>query len=125
MGTEGKIEYGRHLKETGNNFFKEKQYRKALGKYVRIFGYIDGLKMPANKEGGGVINMIPQTNKPKLSQEQSDAVDALKLSANLNCAACYLSLKDYPQTIKFTQEVLAMEKHKQHPKALARQGKFG
>ncbi|XP_021749621.1 peptidyl-prolyl cis-trans isomerase FKBP62-like [Chenopodium quinoa] len=89
MNTEEKIEAAGKKKEEGNALFK-------AGKYVR-----------ASKRYEKAVKFIEYDNA--FSDEEKKLTKVLKVSCNLNNAACKLKLKDYKQAEKLCTKVLDVD----------------
>lgn len=89
MNTEEKIEAAGRKKEDGNIYFKAGKYLKASKRYEKAAKYIEY-----------------DTN---FGDEEKKQAKALKLSCNLNNAACKLKLKDYKQAEKLCTKVLEID----------------
>ncbi|XP_071701193.1 peptidyl-prolyl cis-trans isomerase FKBP62-like [Rutidosis leptorrhynchoides] len=89
MTTPEKIEVAGKKKEEGNTYFKAGKYLKAAKRYEKAVKYIEY-----------------DTN---FSEEEKKQTKALKVSCNLNDAACKLKLKDYKQAQKLCTKVLELE----------------
>eukprot|EP00252_Welwitschia_mirabilis_P017965 TRINITY_DN40097_c0_g1_i1.p1 TRINITY_DN40097_c0_g1~~TRINITY_DN40097_c0_g1_i1.p1 ORF type:complete len:559 (+),score=133.00 TRINITY_DN40097_c0_g1_i1:209-1885(+) len=93
-----KIEMAQKKKDEGNALFKAGKYWRASKKYEKAAKYID--------------------YDTAFSEEEKKQSKPLKITCNLNNAACKLKLKDYKQVIKLCSKVLEMES--QNVKALYR-----
>ncbi|KAL3828933.1 hypothetical protein ACJIZ3_017735 [Penstemon smallii] len=89
MSTEEKIEAAGKKKEEGNALFKAGKYLRASKRYEKAAKYIEY-----------------DTN---FSEEEKKQSKALKVTCNLNNAACKLKLKDYKQAEKLCTKVLELE----------------
>lgn len=89
MNTEEKIEAAGKKKEEGNAFFKAGKYAKASKRYEKAAKYIE--------------------YDTSFGEEEKKQAKALKVSCNLNNAACKLKLKDYKQAEKLCTKVLELE----------------
>ncbi|ONK56658.1 uncharacterized protein A4U43_C10F11310 [Asparagus officinalis] len=89
MNTAEKLEGAGKKKEEGNTLFK-------LGKYARAFKRYE--------KGAKLIEY-----DSSFSEEEKKQSKALKVSINLNSAACKLKLKDYKQAEKLCTKVLELE----------------
>lgn len=89
MNTEEKIEAAGVKKDEGNALFKAGKYVKAAKRYEKAAKYIDY-----------------DTN---FSEEEKKQSKALKVSCNLNNAACKLKLNEYKQAEKFCTKVLEID----------------
>lgn len=98
MNTEEKIEAAGKKKEEGNALFKVGKYFRASKKYEKAAKYIE--------------------YDTSFSEEEKKQSKPLKVTCNLNNAACKLKLKDYTQAEKLCTKVLEVES--QNVKALYR-----
>ncbi|KAJ9565104.1 hypothetical protein OSB04_001070 [Centaurea solstitialis] len=89
MNTPEKIEAAGKKKEEGNAFFKAGKYLKAVKRYEKAAKFIEY-----------------DTN---FEEEEKKQAKALKVTCNLNNAACQLKLKDYKQAEKLCTKVLELE----------------
>ncbi|KAJ4966096.1 hypothetical protein NE237_017945 [Protea cynaroides] len=89
MNTEEKIEAAGRKKEEGNALFKAGRYVRASKRYEKAAKYI-----------GYDISF---------GEEEKKQAKALKVTCNLNDAACKLKLKDYKQAQKLCTKVLDIE----------------
>ncbi|KAI3806174.1 hypothetical protein L1987_22069 [Smallanthus sonchifolius] len=87
--TQEKIEAAGKKKEEGNAFFKAGKYNKAVKRYEKAAKYIEY-----------------DTN---FEEEEKKQAKVLKITCNLNNAACQLKLKDYKQAEKLCTKVLELE----------------
>ncbi|KAK9069381.1 hypothetical protein SSX86_011284 [Deinandra increscens subsp. villosa] len=87
--TPEKIEAAGKKKEEGNAFFKAGKYKKAVKRYEKAAKYIEY-----------------DTN---FEEEEKKQAKALKITCNLNNAACQLKLKEYKQAEKLCTKVLELE----------------
>ena len=68
------------LKEEGNVFFKNKDYKKAISKYVRVFLYLKGIIGDKNAELSGqdpAMSMLAKRKKTTLNADEKDACTEL------------------------------------------------
>ncbi|XP_076902291.1 peptidyl-prolyl cis-trans isomerase FKBP62-like isoform X1 [Bidens hawaiensis] len=86
MNTQEKIEAAGKKKEEGNLWFKAGKYLKASKRYEKAAKYIE--------------------YDTSFSDEEKKQAKTLKVSCNLNNAACKLKLKDYKQAEKLCTKVL-------------------
>ncbi|CAM6089988.1 unnamed protein product [Calypogeia fissa] len=100
METPEKIETSIKKKEDGNALFKVGKYNRAAKKYERAAKLIE-------YDSG-------------FDDEQKKKAKVLKVTCNLNNAACKLKLKDHKEAVKLTTKVLEVEP--QNVKALYRRG---
>ncbi|KAI3772846.1 hypothetical protein L6452_04040 [Arctium lappa] len=89
MNTQEKIEAAGKKKEEGNTFFKAGKYLRAAKRYEKAAKLIE--------------------YDTSFGEEEKKQAKALKVSCNLNNAACKLKLKDYKQAEKLCTKVLEME----------------
>ncbi|KAL8232941.1 hypothetical protein R6Q57_002719 [Mikania cordata] len=87
--TQEKVEAAGKKKEEGNAFFKAGKYKKAVKRYEKAAKYIEY-----------------DTN---FEEEEKKQAKALKITCNLNNAACQLKLKEYKQAEKLCTKVLELE----------------
>ncbi|KAL0390272.1 UNVERIFIED_CONTAM: Peptidyl-prolyl cis-trans isomerase FKBP65 [Sesamum calycinum] len=89
MDTAEKIEAAGKKKEEGNVLFKAGKYIRASKRYEKAAKYIE--------------------YDTSFSEEEKKQSKALKVTCNLNDAACKLKLKDYKQAEKLCTKVLELE----------------
>ncbi|XP_009602562.1 peptidyl-prolyl cis-trans isomerase FKBP62 [Nicotiana tomentosiformis] len=89
MNTPEKIEAAGKKKEEGNALFKAGKYTRASKRYEKAAKFIE--------------------YDTSFSEEEKKQSKALKISCNLNNAACKLKLKDYKQAEKLCTKVLELE----------------
>ncbi|XP_051113483.1 peptidyl-prolyl cis-trans isomerase FKBP62-like [Andrographis paniculata] len=89
MNTEEKIEAAGKKKEEGNALFKAGKYTRAAKRYEKAAKYIE--------------------YDTSFGEEEKKQSKALKVTCNLNNAACKLKLKDYKQAEKLCSKVLEVE----------------
>jgi FK506-binding protein 4/5 len=89
MNTEEKIEAAGKKKEEGNGFFKAGKYAKASKRYEKAAKYIE--------------------YDTSFGEDEKKTAKALKVTCNLNNAACQLKLKEYKQAEKLCTKVLESE----------------
>ncbi|PWA88994.1 70 kDa peptidyl-prolyl isomerase [Artemisia annua] len=87
--TQEKIEAAGKKKEEGNAFFKAGKYKKAVKRYEKAAKFIEY-----------------DTN---FEEEEKKQAKALKITCNLNNAACQLKLKEFKQAEKLCTKVLELE----------------
>lgn len=68
-------------KEEGNRFYREGEYRKALGAYHKVFCFVNGLVGPSG-------------------EQCAEEVKTLKKLTCLNMGACYLKLGEYQKCVE-------------------------
>ncbi|KAL0451916.1 UNVERIFIED_CONTAM: Peptidyl-prolyl cis-trans isomerase FKBP65 [Sesamum latifolium] len=89
MNTEEKIAAAGKKKEEGNVWFKAGKYKRASKRYEKAVRFID---FDSN-----------------FSEEEKEKAKVLKVSCNLNNAACKLKLKDYKEAEKLCTKVLEID----------------
>ncbi|XP_022137935.1 70 kDa peptidyl-prolyl isomerase-like [Momordica charantia] len=89
LNTPEKIEAAGKKKEEGNALFKAGKYDRASRRYEKAVGYIE--------------------YDTSFSDEEKLQSKALKVSCNLNNAACKLKVKDYKQAEKLCTKVLELD----------------
>ncbi|CAL5424860.1 unnamed protein product [Camellia sinensis] len=89
MNTQEKIEAAGKKKEEGNALFKAGKYAKASKRYEKAAKYIE--------------------HDTSFSDGEKKQAKALKVTCNLNDAACKLKLKEYKQAEKLCTKVLELE----------------
>nr|XP_043612277.1 peptidyl-prolyl cis-trans isomerase FKBP62-like [Erigeron canadensis] len=86
LTTQEKIETSRRKKEAGNTLFKKQKYERALKRYEKALSFIE--------------------YDSTFSEDEKKQARVLKISCNLNNAACKLKLRDYKQAVKLCTKVL-------------------
>ncbi|XP_061363756.1 peptidyl-prolyl cis-trans isomerase FKBP62-like isoform X1 [Gastrolobium bilobum] len=89
LNTQEKIEAAGKKKEEGNALFKAGKYERASNRYEKAIRFIE--------------------YDSSLSDEEKQQTKALKITCNLNNAACKLKLKDYKQAEKLCTKVLELD----------------
>ncbi|CAI9107345.1 OLC1v1006676C1 [Oldenlandia corymbosa var. corymbosa] len=89
MNTQEKIEAAGRKKEEGNALFKAGKYARASKRYEKAAKFIE--------------------YDTSFSEEEKRQSKALKISCNLNNAACKLKLKEYKEAVKLCTKVLELE----------------
>lgn len=89
MNTQEKIEAAGKKKEEGNMLFKAGKYLRASKRYEKAVKYIE--------------------YDTSFGEEEKKQAKVLKVSCNLNNAACKLKMKDYKEAEKLCTKVLEME----------------
>ncbi|XP_015958257.1 peptidyl-prolyl cis-trans isomerase FKBP62 [Arachis duranensis] len=89
MNTPEKIEAAGKKKEEGNALFKAGKYERASKRYEKAIKYIE--------------------YDSSFSDEEKQKTKVLKVTCNLNNAACKLKLKDYKQAEKLCTKVLELD----------------
>lgn len=109
-----KIDKGYEIKDEGNAFVKQQEFRKAAKTYRKVFLYINGLISKDNEQ------MAKFASNDLLSDEEYQRVKALKLTTYSNLALCYLKLEELEKVIECAGK--ALEVDASHPKANLRMG---
>lgn len=111
---EEKLQIAMRLKTEGNDAVQAREYTKAIGKYTKIFAYINGLKSAPVMEG--MEQMIAQAGSSSIESksnsvttEQIAAIDQLTNAANSNLALCYLNTKQPGKALEYCNKVLALQ----------------
>ncbi|XP_023748652.1 70 kDa peptidyl-prolyl isomerase [Lactuca sativa] len=86
LSTQEKIETSGRKKEEGNTLFKRQKYERASKRYEKALSFVE--------------------YDSTFSDDEKQESKILKISCNLNNAACKLKLKDYKQTVKLCTKVL-------------------
>ena len=89
LNTQEKIEAAGKKKEEGNAFFKVGKYERASKRYEKARKFVE--------------------YDSSFSDEEKQQTKALKITCNLNNAACKLKLKDYKQAEKMCTKVLELD----------------
>ncbi|KAK9068705.1 hypothetical protein SSX86_012820 [Deinandra increscens subsp. villosa] len=86
LTAEEKIETSGRKKEEGNSLFKKQKYERASKRYEKALSFIE--------------------YDSAFSEDEKQQAKLLKISCNLNNAACKLKLRDYKQAVKLCTKVL-------------------
>ncbi|KAJ0876454.1 putative peptidylprolyl isomerase [Helianthus annuus] len=86
LTTQEKIEASGRKKEEGNTLFKKQKYERASKRYEKALSFIE--------------------YDSAFSDDEKQQAKLLKVSCNLNNAACKLKLRDYKQAVKLCTKVL-------------------
>ncbi|KAJ0510860.1 putative peptidylprolyl isomerase [Helianthus annuus] len=86
LTTQEKIEASGRKKEEGNTLFKKQKYERASKRYEKALSFIE--------------------YDSAFSDDEKQQAKLLKISCNLNNAACKLKLRDYKQAVKLCTKVL-------------------
>ena len=105
MSLDDKLNMGLKLKNEGNEFYKEKKYKSAAKKYVRIFLYVKGLSNANDPQ----MQMYASAVSEKLSEEQTKQIEKLQVDANNNLAMCYIKLKNAERAQNFASKALELD----------------
>ncbi|KAK3093598.1 hypothetical protein FSP39_017932 [Pinctada imbricata] len=102
-----KLDSAEKYKSEGNEFFRSKELKKAMGKYHRAILFLKGVGKETN-----VGAMFGATNSeiPKLSQEDQNRFEKLKVDCFNNLAACLLQTEkpSYQKVLEYCEEVLVV-----------------
>ncbi|KAJ0502687.1 putative peptidylprolyl isomerase [Helianthus annuus] len=86
LTTQEKIEASGRKKEEGNTLFKKQKYERASKRYEKALSFIE--------------------YDSAFTDDEKQQAKLLKVSCNLNNAACKLKLRDYKQAVKLCTKVL-------------------
>ena len=106
------------LKEEANILYKQGELKKAIGKYKRMFLYLNGLSQREN----GFVSAMQKYSKsamPHSSEEVKQASELQKL-ANSNLAIAYYKLQEYKKCLDYSNAVLQSDPS--NAKCLLRRG---
>mmetsp|Transcript_86772 Transcript_86772/g.250683 ORF Transcript_86772/g.250683 Transcript_86772/m.250683 type:complete len:217 (-) Transcript_86772:197-847(-) len=102
------IETAEDHKRRGNEFFKEGNYKRALGSYHKVFCYVNGLRIPGEtSEADQYSSMMGGSKASQVPAEKVDMVKLLKQSTFLNMAACYLKVEEYRKCLDVCGKAMA------------------
>jgi tetratricopeptide (TPR) repeat protein len=115
-----KVQFASGLKDEGNTFFRNGEYKKAIHKYKRMFLYLTGIGSSPMEVFGSQMNTAANASSSARANEKMKAVDQLILTANLNLSQCYLKISppDYRRAKEYADKVL--QKEADNAKALFR-----
>lgn len=106
------LEQAEAFKNEGNILFKEQNYQKALGKYWKVFCYVNGLQIPGEANQSMDWASMVQAGRSSGSQVPADRVESvkkLKQSTYLNMAACYLKIQEWRKCVDACTKALAAD----------------
>merc|ERR1712087_744950 len=116
----GRLSKRRSTKRMETLFFKDQDYKKALGNYHKVFCYVNGLSVPGEKtEASAYGDMMGKSNSSQVPPEKVEDLKKLKQSTHLNMAACYLKTSQPQKCINSCTKALA---DGDNTKALVRRG---
>lgn len=96
------------LKEEGNYLFKTKDFKKAIGKYVRINLFLKNILSSSGEGGQGegdpAMAMLQGRMKTTLTQEEIQACKELQATAYLNMAICHHLTKNFQKAAENAQK---------------------
>eukprot|EP00457_Paulinella_chromatophora_P010856 gb/GEZN01010975.1/.p1 GENE.gb/GEZN01010975.1/~~gb/GEZN01010975.1/.p1 ORF type:complete len:206 (-),score=41.22 gb/GEZN01010975.1/:466-1083(-) len=98
------IHTAQKLKEEGNEFFKAKEFRKALSKYTKIFAWVNYLDVPSE-----LREMTSSSNRAPVDAAVATQARELRMAANTNCAACHLRLNQLDKANDFIKRGLELD----------------
>lgn len=105
--TPGKIEMAKELKDEGNKYFKEQNFKKAITEYSKALAFTKGL--PGRKQGlEGVSQMAMESSGEKMSSETESAVTELDIVLKTNIATCFIKLSNSEKALQYCREALEM-----------------
>ena len=83
------------------------EWQKAIGKYVRIFAYVQGLRLSSNSPAAAMMALSGRAGSAEadVTAEQKAQIDDLLLSTNTNLALCYSKLAQHDRVIHFATKV--------------------
>jgi len=90
------LRQGEAYKEEGNRWFKEANYKRALGAYHKVFCYVNGLQVPSDRE---VASGDTGSQRGRLPKEHAEDLRLLKQTARLNMAACYIKVGEHQKCV--------------------------
>lgn len=109
-------------KDEGNQYFKDGNYKKALGAYHKVFCYVNGLQIPnaaSSAEDGNSVSSRAAPPNGQVPKEKVEDLRKLKQSSRLNMAACYLKLEEHQKAVDACTKALELGSS---PKAYFRRG---
>ena len=100
--TAEKLEVARELKEQGNSRVKDREYKKAIFSYSKVFLYTQGL--PGRKKLNPETDMLSNVGLNAKSKHTIDpalekSIRELEIACHGNIALCYLKLNDAEKAI--------------------------
>lgn len=107
---QGKIDRAVELKNTGNQYFKDGKFKKAITTYATSMAFTKGL--PGRKSGAeGMSQMASKevhATEDLISPEQDTFINELEAVIKTNIATCHLKLNDAIKALEVIREVLAV-----------------
>jgi len=95
---EEQLRQGKAYKEEGNRWFKEANYKRALGAYHKVFCYVNGLQVLDDRSAASQSGDT-SSQRGRLPKEHAEDLRLLKQSAKLNMAACYLKVGQHQKCV--------------------------
>ena len=108
------------LKAEGTALLQAGDAAKAVGKYSRVFAYVQGLGLSEASAASAVMQLTGRSIGEKVAPSQQAAIDALLFASNCNLALCYLKLAQPERVVAFASKALQLQP--QSAKALFRRG---
>ena len=103
MSSSSSVAEAERLKAEGNDAYRAGDYARAIARYTRAFAYI-GLK-PISAESAAMLAVSGRQN----ASVTDNAVSALHVSLNVNLAACYVALSDWPRVVDYSARAIALD----------------
>ena len=100
------------MKDEGNFYFKQKDYKKAISKYCRVQLFVKPLA-PPKSEGPGddpTLSMVQGMKQFSVSDEEVKQLHELQATAFLNMSICQFLLKEYQKSVDNAKKSLAYNK---------------
>ncbi|XP_064602899.1 tetratricopeptide repeat protein 9C-like [Liolophura sinensis] len=122
LSVSDKLAEAQKLKAIGNEKYKSKLFKQAIGSYHRALLYLRGVCQTTGSKLGGFIGMLMETNNPDISPEMQADVTALQLDCYNNLAACILQQEkpNYEKVVMYCDNVLELSPS--NVKAMYRRG---
>jgi peptidyl-prolyl isomerase D len=106
----GKITTATTLKSEGNAFVQQHEYAKAIGRYTKVFAYINGLDISQNPQLSSMLNLTNHEIKSNaITKEESQQISALTISTNSNLALCYMHQMEWQKVIKCATNAIKLD----------------
>ena len=109
--TAEKLEVARELKEQGNSRVKDREYKKAIFSYSKVFLYTQGL--PGRKKLNPETDMLSNVglnakSKHSIDPELEKSIRELEIACHGNIALCYMKLHDAEKVIENCQKAVLL-----------------
>jgi hypothetical protein len=78
------------MKEQGNQFFKEKDYKRALAKYARVQCYTNAILPSKDSQVQMLTGMSKKSQAQFTTEEEGEEVRDLLCTTYANMAQCFL-----------------------------------